>query len=123
MNGYDKPGLPYQLGRFVESGWGTKAVVDFMNNDEKDVTVARMDPTGTKLLVLKGKLTDSEGWDEDLRGCSVSAFMVGKESGTAREFVIKQADYGNHLCWVYGNYSSQIEKLGEMLGIEVDVVS
>ena len=123
MNGFDKPGLPYQLGRFVESGWGTKAVVDFMQNDEKDVTVARMNPTGTGLLVLKGELTGSKGWDEDLRGCAVSAFIVGKDSGTAHEFMQKQADYGNHLCWVYGDYSEQIEKLGQMMNIDVVVES
>lgn len=123
MNGYDKPGLPYQLGRFVESGWGTKAVVDFIQNDEKEVTVARMNPTGTGLLVLKGKLVGSKGWDEDLRGCSVSAYIVGKESGTAHEFMKKQIDYGNHLCWVYGDYSNQLKKLGEMMGIDIAVVS
>ncbi len=123
MNGFDKPGLPYQLGRFVESGWGTKAVVDFMQNDEKDVTVARMDPTGTGLLVLKGELTGSKGWDEDLRGCAVSAFIVGKDSGTAHTFLQKQADYGNHLCMVYGDYSKQLKKLGQMLNIDVLVES
>ena len=123
MNGWDKPGLPYQLGNFVESGWGTKAVVDFMNNDEKNVTVVRMNPTGDGLLVLKGKLVDSEGWGENNLGCSVSAFIVGKESSSAHEFVKKQADYGNHLCWVYGDYSDQLTKLGELLNIKVVVES
>ncbi len=123
MNGYDKPGFPYRLGRFVESGWGTKAVVDFMQNNEEEVTVARMDPTGTRILVLKGKLVGSKGWGEDLRGCSVSAFIVGKESGTAHEFVKKQADYGNHLCWVYGDYSDQLDKLGKMMGIDIEILS
>jgi L-fucose isomerase-like protein len=123
MNGVDEPGLPYQLGRFVESGWGTKAVVDFMNNEEKTVTVARMNPTGTGLLVLKGKLVGSKGWDEDLRGCSVSAFIVGSESNTADEFLRKQVDYGNHLVWVYGDYSDQLKKLGELLNVKVDVIS
>jgi L-fucose isomerase-like protein len=123
MNGYDKPGLPYQLGRFVESGWGTKAVVDFMNNEEKDITVARIDPTGTKLLILKGMLVGSKGWDEDLRGCSVSAYVVGKKSGTALEYMVREEDYGNHLCWVYGDYANQMEKLGGMMGMEVTTVA
>jgi L-fucose isomerase-like protein len=123
MNGVAEPALPYQLGRFVESGWGTKAVVDFMNNEEKEVTVARMNPTGTGLLVLKGKLVGSEGWDEDLRGCSVSAYIVGSESGTADEFLRKQVDYGNHLVWVYGDYSDQLKRLGELVNVNVDVVS
>jgi len=123
MNGVDKPALPYQLGRFVESGWGSKAVVDFMNNEEKTVTVARMNPTGTGLLVLKGELVGSKGWDEDLRGCSVSAYIVGIESGTADEFLRKQVDYGNHLVWVYGDYSDELKKLGDLINVDVDIVS
>jgi len=123
MNGFDKPGLPYQLGHFVESGWGTKAIVDFMQNDEKDITVARMNPNGTGLLVLKGKLVGSNGWGEDLLGCNVSAFIVGRESGTAEDFVRKQVDYGNHLPWVYGDYSEQLKKLGALTGVNVVVTS
>jgi len=123
MNGFDKPGLPYQLAHFVESGWGTKAVVDFMNNDIREVTVARMNPAGTGLLVLKGKLVGSQGWDEDRVGCFVVADIVGRDSGTAEEFVRKQTDYGNHLPWVYGDYSDQLKKLGGLVGISVDVVS
>jgi hypothetical protein len=123
MNGVDKPALPYQLGRFVESGWGTKAVVDFMDNEQKDVTVARMNPTGTGLLVLKGRLVGSDGWNEDLRGCSVSAYIVGSASGTADEFLRKQVDYGNHLVWVYGDYSNQLKELGKLINVEVDIVS
>jgi hypothetical protein len=123
MNGFDKPGLPYQLAHFVESGWGSKAVVDFMNNDTKEVTVARMNPAGTGLLVLKGTLVGSIGWGEDRLGCYDIANIVGTKSGTADEFVRKQADYGNHLPWVYGDYSEQLEKLGRLIGVEVVVVS
>jgi len=75
MNGLDQPDLPYQLGRFVQQGWGTKAVIDFMNNQEKTVTVARVDPTATKLLVLKGTLVGASGWGQDLLGCSVEAVI------------------------------------------------
>jgi L-fucose isomerase-like protein len=123
MNGFDKPGLPYQLAHFVESGWGTKAVVDFMNNDIKEVTVARMNPTGTGLLVLKGTLVGSLGWGEDHLGCYDIANIVGKVSGTAEEFVRKQADYGNHLPWVYGDYSEQLKKLGDLIGVDVVILS
>jgi hypothetical protein len=123
MNGFDKPGLPYQLGHFVQSGWGSKVIVDFMNNETKEVTVARMNPTGTGLLVLKGTLVGSNGWGKDLLGCNVSAFIVGRESGTAEDFVRKQTDYGNHLPWVYGDYSEQLRKLGALIGIDVVVVS
>ena len=123
MNGYDKPGLPYQLSHFVDSGWGTKVIVDFMKNDVKEITVARMNPQGDGILVLNGILVDSKGWDDETIGCHDIAYMVGKESGTAREFVRKQADYGNHLPWVYGDYSTQMEKLCKLLGIKIETVS
>jgi hypothetical protein len=123
MNGFDKPGLPYKLGRFVQSGWGTKAVVDFMRNEEKKVTVARMHPGGDRLLVMRGQLTASEGWDKDELGCSVQAIIKPVESGDARRFIRRQTEYGNHLSWVYGDYGSELEELGRLLGIEVEVIS
>jgi hypothetical protein len=123
MNGFDEPGLPYQLGHFVQSGWGTKAIVDFMNNITGDVTVARMNPQGTGLLVLKGKLVSSQGWNEDALGCFDVANIVGKDSGSAAEFVKRQADYGNHLPWVYGDYTDQLTKLCELVGIEAVILS
>lgn len=123
MNGFDQPGLPYKLGRFVQSGWGTKAVVDFMRNDEKKVTVARMHPSGGKLLVLRGLLTASGGWDKDNLGCSVEAVIKPAESGEGSRFIRRQTEYGNHLSWVYGDYASQLEEVGRLLGIEVEVIA
>jgi L-fucose isomerase-like protein len=122
MNGYGQPKIPYKLGRFVQSGWGTKFVVDFMNNDEKRVTVVRIDPTATKMLVLKGKLVGADGWEGDNLGCSVEARVVPLE-GTAEDFARKQTDYGNHLIWVYGHYADELKQLGEMLDMKVEVVA
>jgi len=123
MNGFDQPPLPYKLGRFVQSGWGTKAVVDFMRNGEKKVTVARMHPSGSRLLVMRGVLTGSDGWDKDNLGCSVEAVIKPVESGDGLRFIRRQTEYGNHLSWVYGDYGPQLEELGRLLGIEVEVIS
>ena len=122
MNGFDKPDLPYQLGRFCEQGWGTKAVIDFMKNEEKTVTVARVDPTATKLLVLKGTLVGSSGWGKDVLGCSVEA-VIKPPPGRADEFMQRRLVYGNHLPWVYGDYAKELKILGEMLGLSVEVIS
>ncbi len=122
MNGFDKPDLPYQLGRFCGQGWGTKAVIDFMKNEEKTVTVARVDPTATKLLVLKGTLVGSSGWDKDLLGCSVEA-VIKPPPGRADEFMRRRLVYGNHLPWVYGDYAQELKTLGEMLGLGVEVIA
>ncbi len=123
MNGFNEPPLPYQLGRFVESGWGTKVAVDFMNNEEKNVTVVRMNPEASSLLVLKGRLAGSWGYGEDLLSCSVSSYVVGQESGTAREFIEKQVDYGNHLVWVYGDYTRELKLAAEMLKLDIEIIS
>jgi L-fucose isomerase-like protein len=122
MNGLDKPDLPYQLGRFCQQGWGTKAVIDFMNNQEKTVTVARVDPTATKLLVLKGTLVGSSGWGKDLLGCSVEA-VIKPPPGRVDEFMRRRLVYGNHLPWVYGDYTKEMKTLGEMLGLSVEVIA
>ena len=121
MNGLDQPDLPYQLGRFVQQGWGTKAVIDFMNNQEKTVTVARVDPTATKILVLRGTLVGSSGWGQDLIGCSVEA-VIKPPAGRTDEFLRARLIYGNHLQWVYGDYTSELKTLGEMLGLGVEVI-
>ncbi len=118
MNGFDQPDLPYQLGRFVSNGWGTIFVVDFMNNEEKTVTVARVDLSATKLLVLKGDLVGASGWGEDLVGCSVEA-LIKPPQGRREEFLKKRLDYGNHLQWVYGDYTDELRHVGEMLKLEV----
>ena len=123
MNGFDQPGMAYKLGRFVQSGWGTKAVVDFMQNPEKRVTVARMHPNAKQALVMKGKLVRSEGWDKDNLGCSVAAFIVPAETGDAEPFVRRQAEYGNHLVWTYGDYAEPMRQLGALMGLQVEVVS
>jgi hypothetical protein len=122
MNGFDQPDVPYQLGRFVELGWGTKVVVDFLNNTEKTVTVARVDPTARKLLVLKGQLVGASGWNQDLIGCSVEAVIKPPE-GRCDEFLKKRLEYGNHLQWVYGDCSAEMRDAGELLGLQVEVIA
>lgn len=121
MNGYNKPGLPYQLGHFVESGWGTKAVVNFLDSDERNVTVARIDPTASRLVVLKGELTGARGWsDKNILGCTVYA-VIKPSHGNVIDFMKSRADYGNHLPWVYGDYSEELQQLGQMLKMKVEV--
>ncbi|MCX6898161.1 MAG: twin-arginine translocation signal domain-containing protein [Verrucomicrobia bacterium] len=122
MNGLNQPDLPYQLGRFCQQGWGTKVVIDFMKNAEKTVTVARVDPTAKKLMVLRGTLVGSSGWSQDLLGCSVEA-VIKPPAGRADEFMRRRLIYGNHLSWVYGDYSKELKALGDMLKLEVEVIS
>jgi hypothetical protein len=96
-------------------------VLDFMNNRERTVTVARVDPTATKVLVLKGTLVGANGWGQDLIGCSVEAVIKPPE-GRSEEFMKRRLDYGNHLQWVYGDWTAEMRQLSEMLKLEVEVI-
>jgi hypothetical protein len=133
MNGYDQPDLPYQLGRFVSKGWGTKVLVDFLRNEEKTVTVARVDPTARKLLLLRGEVVGSSGWDQDNIGCSsgwdqdnigcsVEA-LIRPPEGRLDEFLRDRLEYGNHLQWIYGDFVEDMQRLGQMIGLEVKQIA
>jgi len=122
MGGYDAPDLPYQLGRFVSKGWGTKVVIDFMNHPEKTVTVARVDPSASKLLVLRGELAGASGWGQDLIGCSVEA-VIRPPEGRTDEFLRTRLEYGNHLQWVYGDWVEEMREVGRMAGLEVEAIA
>jgi len=82
-----------------------------------------MNPTATKVLLLKGRLVGSSGWGEDKLGCSVEAHIKPVDSGDAAVFVRKQKDYGNHLIWTYGDYADDMVQLCNIIGLQTEVVS
>ncbi len=122
MNGFDKPDLAYKLGHFTESGWGTKFIVNLADNETHKVTVARVNPDATGVLVLLGDLVGAGGWEQDNIGCSVKAF-IRPPKGRSDEFMTKRTRYGNHLPWVFGEYSNRMKILAGLLGLDADVVS
>jgi len=67
-------------------------------------------------------LVGCSGWDQDLIGCSVVA-VIRPPEGRTDEFLKKRLEYGNHLQWVYGDYTRQLTQLGQMLGLEVEVIA
>ncbi len=60
MNGFDKPSLYYSIYSFTGQGFGGKIQIDFAQNAEDEVTLARFDPTGTRMLVKTGKVLRTE---------------------------------------------------------------
>ena len=117
MAGYDKPDLPYHLRHFVESGWGTKVMIDFSQLEEKTVTLARFNPLGTKIYLAKGEIIGCFGFNKGtLIGCSLAAHIKVPD---ARECLRKLGDFGSHLSMVYGDYTRAIEDLSDMMGLEI----
>ena len=142
MAGYDHPDLPYDLRHFVKSGWGTKVMIDFTKLKEKAVTLARIDPLGRKIFLAIGEIVGCTGFkkgdslstlrkakisvdpereksmedDVSLIGCSLTAHIKVPD---ARESMRKLTDFGSHLSMVYGDYTREIDELGDMMGLEV----
>ncbi len=117
MAGYDKPDLPYHLRNFVESGWGTKVMIDFNQFEEKTVTLTRLDQLGTKIYLAKGEIVDCTGFNKgNLIGCSLAAHIKVPDS---KEFMRKQGQFGSHLSMVYGDYTQEIRDLAGMMNFEV----
>jgi len=116
MNGFDKPDLPYELGSFTAAGWGTKVQIDLAANAEKEVTLARFNPLATKILVAKGRTVGCRFHEN---GCSPT---VDIEVDDARGLIHKQVDFGHHLAMVYGDYTSEVQQVAELLGLEAVLV-
>jgi hypothetical protein len=145
MAGYDKPDLPYDLRHFVESGWGTKVMIDFTNLEEKTVTLARFNQSGGKLFLTKGEIVDSSGYRKgdfqeslqraninpsrqksllqslqmdspNLIGCILAAHIKVPD---AFECMREMREFGSHLSMVYGDYTQEVQQLGDMMGFEV----
>jgi hypothetical protein len=122
MNGFDQPGLPYQLGHFCNTGFGTKILVDYMNHNEKTVTVARIGLNADKLLVMSGTLVASGGWNKNTNGCSVTA-VIKPPVGQKMHFLRSRLNYGQHISWVFGDYTDEMRQLGEMLNMKVEMIA
>ena len=114
LEGLNEPDVPYQIWPFTQGGWGAAIRYDFSRDKGREVTLARSDPSATKLLAAKGEIV--KGGRLDGGGCSLS---VSIKVHDVVDLVHKQADFGHHLAMVYGDYIQQLEELSKIMGFEV----
>jgi len=114
MKGLEKPDLPYEIRNFTVGGWGATIRYDFSKDKGETVTLARFNPTATKLLVTKGKIVGCGGFD--MVGCSLRAEIRVPD---AVRLFHKEMDFGHHLAMVYGDYTEDLRDLGKIVGFEV----
>ena len=114
MKGLEKPDLPYEIRNFTVGGWGATIRYDFSRDKGETVTLARFNPTATKLLVTKGEIVGCGGFD--MVGCSLRAEIRVPD---AVELFHKEMDFGHHLAMVYGDYTEDLKDLGKIVGFEV----
>lgn len=114
MKGLDEPDLPYEIRSFTVQGWGATIRYDSSRDMGAPVTLTRFDPTGTKVLVVRGEIAGSGGVDQV--GCSLSVHVKVRD---IVDLFKKELEFGHHLAVVYGDYEDQIKELGDLMGFEV----
>lgn len=104
----------YSLQSFTESGWGVTMRYDFNQDIGKTVTFLRFDPSGTKMLAIKGTIVKDV--NHDVIGCS-DGFIA--EVDDVKDMFRKQKYFGHHFAWTYGDLREELKEFGDVMGIEV----
>ncbi|MBQ7573256.1 MAG: hypothetical protein IJT23_03270 [Clostridia bacterium] len=132
MDGYDKS-LPYALASFTVAGWGASMRYDFSVNVGDKITLLRFDPSGTKMMAVRGTIVSGDKYSSmtesamhaavagDLAednetytkpGC---AMMVKYQIDDAKKFYEKEKDYGHHFALVFGDYVDDLRELAKVM--------
>lgn len=113
MNGYGTKPLEYKLWAFTGQGFGGKLQVDFTENEQDHVTLARFNPEGDTICVKVGQVLRSE-YDEVY--CSPYYYI---QMDDARRYMHHLAGFGHHQVLVFGDYMQELKDLAEIMNFKV----
>lgn len=114
LKGFDKPLEKYGIESFAYSGWGATLRYDFAKDAGQVITMARISPDCSKLLIAKGTIVGGGGFDQ--QNCSQSVIFT---VNNREDLFYKQIKWGgNHLPLVYGDYTKELLILADILGLE-----
>jgi L-fucose isomerase-like protein len=106
---------PYALRHFAyDQEFGAVLRYDFNRDIGQTVTLCRYSPDGGKLMIGKGTVLGGGAYE--LNNCNTQIFFRVADQ---EDFFKKQAQVGNHMALVYGDYTKELERLGQMLGVEI----
>lgn len=113
MNGYGTKPLEYKLWAFTGQGFGGKLQVDFTENKEEEVTLARFNPMGDTMCVKVGEVIRSE---YDAVYCSPYYFI---KMDDARTYMHNLAGFGHHQVLIFGNYMKQLKEIAKIMKFDI----
>lgn len=118
MEGFDEEAMPYTLGRFTHQGFGTKFQINLAKGKTRTVTIGRFDRSGKKMIVTRGEIVGCA-----FRETFCSPMVYFRVPGGARAYrlALAEGSYGHHQVVVYGDYVKDVQRLGKMLGFEVEI--
>lgn len=114
MKGYDEAPLPIDYVSFTKGNWGTTMRYDFARDAGDKVTLLNLSPNMDQMMIVRGIIT---GCDDFLTPECKHALVFDVED--SRDFHRKEASFGHHFAWVYGDYEEDLKILAEMLGMDV----
>lgn len=118
MFGIDEKPSPYNIHNFMNAGHGATLRHDFAQHIGEKVTVARFDPSASKMLVSGGEVVMGSG----MEGCGC-ALSVEISIPDGRRFWKKSQNYGHHMAFVYGDYINQMQDVAELMNFEIENVT
>ena len=116
MKGYDEKPLPIDYVSFTKGNWGTTMRYDFAQDAGEKVTLINLSPKMDKIMIVRGTVT---GCDDFLTPECKHALVFDVED--SHDFHKKEAEFGHHFAWVYGDYEEDLRMLADMLGMDVVV--
>lgn len=114
MKGYDQAPLPIDYASFTMGSWGTTMRYDFAQDAGETITMINLSPNMDKIMIAKGTITGCD--DFVTPECKIAVVFDVADS---RDFHRKEASFGHHFAWVYGDYVDDLKAFGEMMGLEV----
>ena len=120
LKGYDKPADTYEIiGGFLPAYYGNIGAggITHVAHIQTGVTVtlARISANANKMLLAKGTLKKS-GFTPATGNRQISYIDIGMDTNVFWEKF--QSNFGNHLCFVYGDHVEEMAGLCKELGIE-----
>ena len=113
MKGYDQEPLPIDYVNFTMGNWGATMRYDFAKDAGQDITMINLSPRMDKIMIAKGTIT---GCDDFLTPeCKHAVRFSVKDS---RDFHEKEASFGHHFAWVYGDYVDDLAAFAKVMGME-----
>lgn len=115
FHGFDAEMDPYGLRNFAAvQEFGATIRYDFKKDAGETISMCRIDPTCSKLMVARAKIVTGIGYDDV--NCSEGVFFA---VDNPEKFVDACNWTGMHIPLVYGDIYDELVKLGHLLGLEV----
>ncbi|HIT06588.1 MAG TPA: hypothetical protein IAB53_08100 [Candidatus Scybalocola faecipullorum] len=113
MNGFDTEDMSYSIYPFTGQGFGGKIQIDFAQSRSEEVTLARFNTFGDRMLLKTGNVLRSE-YKEAY--CSPYYYI---QADDVRGYLHQMMNFGHHQALVFGNWRRQLYALSKIMGFEI----